>query len=383
MKHLCEYGIHSIFILLLLFSNCSDDNGDKPVVVPETPVNWALAADSSSKALVNVFWNVAGDYFNDGSNGSNTGFGYWPQAHALDVLTDAYVRTGDIFYKNYFDKWYEGVGKKNGNSFFNEFYDDMEWNALAMLRVYNATSDAKFLSACRDVWTDIQTGWNTQGHGGIAWKKDQLYSKNACSNGPAAILAARLYRQFNDNTDKEWALKIYRWEKDYLFNPANGAVFDNLNANTGEVNTSWIFTYNQGTFLGAALELFEITGEKSYMNDAIKTANYTLSSLVNASDQVLKSEGAGDGGLFKGIFIRYFTQLILSDGLDESTRKRYIHFLKHNGTVLWNEGTDKQQVLFGTYWKTKPSNGRTGLSEQLSGCMLMEALALLQKENKL
>jgi predicted alpha-1,6-mannanase (GH76 family) len=164
-----------------------------------------------------------------------------------------------------------------------------------------------------------------------------------------------------------------------LFNPASGAVYDNINSRTGETNTSWIFTYNQGTFLGAALELYKITGEKGYLNDAIKAADHTLNNLVDSNDRILKSEGTGDGALFKGVFIRYFTQLILHPDLTESVKKRYLAFLTHNAETLWLEGTDKSLLLFGTYWKTKP--GYTNdLNTQVSGAMLMEAMALLPEE---
>jgi predicted alpha-1,6-mannanase (GH76 family) len=258
----------------------------------------------------------------------------------------------------------------------------MEWNALAMLRAYNATSEDKFKTAAIDVWKNIQTGWNTNAGGGIAWKKDQLYSKNACSNGPACILAARLFQQFNDVKDKEWALKIYDWEKQYLFNPSNGAVYDNIDSRTGNVQQSWIFTYNEGTFLGSALELYKITGDKGYLNDAIKAADYTLNNLVDSNDRLIKNEGTGDGGLFKGVFIRYFTQLILHPDLESSIKKRYITFLKHNGETLWREGTNKSMVLFSTYWKTKPAS-TTELTTQSSGAMLIEATALLKKQNLL
>ncbi|MCY1369557.1 hypothetical protein D9M69_566040 [compost metagenome] len=56
-------------------------------------------------------------------------------------------------------------------------------------------------------------------------------------------------------------------------------------------------------------------------------------------------------------------------------------FLKHNAEWLWFNGTSKQQVLFGPYWKNKPGN-ETDLTVQLSGAMLIEAAALLHK-NKL
>ncbi|MDR1980705.1 MAG: glycosyl hydrolase family 76 [Tannerellaceae bacterium] len=363
-----------LIVLPFLFATCGE--GNNGAINPDEPytVRWGEAADSSSTVLITSFWNVGEKYFNYDSNGKNE-FHYWPQAHALDVLVDAYLRTGDEFYKTYFDPWYEGVRIKNGNTFQNDYYDDMEWIALAMLRTWQATGDEKFKNATLDIWEYIKTGWNDSAGGGIAWVKSQPYSKNACSNGPACILAARLYQQFGDEANKEWALKIYDWEKATLFNANNGMVLDNINGNTGE-KTNWVFTYNQGTFVGSAVELHKITGEKAYLNDAVLAANYTLNSLVNAADALLKDEGSGDGGLFKGIFIRYFAELIGQERLDASDKKRYLQFLEHNANVLWQQGTNKSSVLFAPYWKNRPAS-QTGLTEQLSGCMLIEAAAQL------
>lgn len=365
----------SLFMLLMACGSNDDEpgggNGE------EYKINWYAAADSSSTALVNSFWNASGKYFNYDSNG-NTTFHYWPQAHALDVLIDAYLRTGNNQYKNYFDQWFEGVKIKNGNSFRNDFYDDMEWNALAILRAYKATNDTKYKEAALQIWEYIKVGWNSNAGGGITWVKGQEYSKNACSNGPACILAARLYQEFGDESNKEWALKIYNWEKSTLFNGNNGMVYDNINGDTGEIQKSWIFTYNQGTFIGSAVELYKILGEKAYLSDAVLAADYTTSSLVDNS--IIKSEGTGDGGLFKGIFIRYFVDLIRQDRLDAAAKKRYIQFLQHNAETLWTQGTSKPAVFFGSNWRTKPG-ASTGLTEQLSGNMLIEAMALMD-DNK-
>ncbi|HLN74503.1 MAG TPA: glycoside hydrolase family 76 protein [Prolixibacteraceae bacterium] len=367
-----------LLLILVLSQACSKEKD--PVVAPdqEYTINWNAAADSSSSAFVMSYWNSTESYFNFNNSGQKN-FNYWPQAHALDVITDAYIRTNDPLYRSVIDKWYEGVKSKNYNTFLNEYYDDMEWNALAMLRAFQATGDERFKTASKEVWSDIQTGWNSNAGGGISWKKDQPYSKNACSNGPACILAARMFQQFGDAKDKEWALKIYGWEKETLFNPANGAVYDNIDSRTGVTQTSWIFTYNEGTFLGSALELYKITGEKGYLNDAIKAADYTLNNLVNSNDRLLKSEGDGDGGLFKGVFIRYFTQLILLPDLDAGTKRRYVAFFKLNAETLWRSGTNKQEVLFSNYWKTKPGS-TTELTTQTSGATLIEAAALLKKE---
>lgn len=369
------------FLFPLLLQACGKNDDPVNPGNEKYTIDWNEAADSSSNSFVMSYWNGADSYFNYNNSGLKD-FHYWPQAHALDVVVDAYIRTNDNFYKTTINQWYEGVRKKNGNTFYNVFYDDMEWIALAMLRSYNATQDEKFKTSAIDVWKDIQTGWNSNAGGGISWKKDQPYSKNACSNGPACILAARLFQQFGDVKDKEWALKIYDWEKEYLFNPANGAVYDNIDSRTGDIQKSWIFTYNQGTFLGSALELYKITGEKGYLNDAIKATDYTLNNLVDSNDRLLKSEGNGDGGLFKGIFIRYFAQLILHPDLDASIKKRYINFFKLNAETLWRSGTNKQLILFSNYWKTKPGS-TTDLTTQTSGAMLIEAAALLEKQGLL
>ncbi|MCD8269155.1 MAG: glycosyl hydrolase family 76 [Parabacteroides sp.] len=358
-----------------MFWACGDD--DNTPVNPDDNtggINWYAAADSSSTALIGSFWNAGEKYFNYDNNG-NTAFHYWPQAHALDVLVDAYLRTGDAKYKTCFDQWFEGVKIKNGNTFKNDYYDDMEWNALAILRAYQVTKDQKYKEAALQIWDYIKVGWNNNAGGGISWAKGWEYSKNACSNGPACILAARLYREFGNEADKEWARKIYNWEKSTLFNSNNGMVYDNINSNTGEIQKDWIFTYNEGTFIGSAVELYKILGEKSYLNDAALAADYTISTLVNNS--ILKEEGNGDGGLFKGIFIRYFVELIQQDRLDAAAKRRYAQFLKVNAETLWTQGTNKSNVLFGTYWRTAPG-ASTGLTEQLSGCMLIEAAALLE-----
>lgn len=375
MKSLCIIGIACIALL----SSCNDNNN---VVVGSNTndINWVAAADSIDASLVTNFWNPTTHYFNDATSGNNFG-GYWPQAHGLDVLLDAYLRTNDAKYKIYFDQWYIGVPARNGGSFLNSYYDDMEWNALSLLRAYVATKDDKFKTAAQTVWTDIQTGWNTNGGGGIAWVKTDLFSKNACSNGPACILAARLYQQFNNVSDKEWALKIYNWEKNTLFNSSTGAVNDNLNAKSGVIS-NYISTYNQGTFIGSAVELYKMTGEKTYLNDAIKTADYTINKLTNS--QVLNTEGTKDLALFKGIFIRYFTQLIQVADLDSDTRDRYVLFLKLNATTFWNSGVNKHYVICTSNWTVAPSFlSETELNAQESGCMLIEAAALLSKTGAL
>ena len=349
-------------ILLVSLVGCRQSNNTDRI--------WYARADTSSVALADCFWNTEKLYCNY-NNAGDTTFHYWPQAHALDVFTDWYLRTGDEKVLTLFDEWYKGVPAANEGGFWNQYYDDMEWNGLATLRVYKATNDQRFLDAAIQLWDFIIPAWNERGDGGMTWKKGMEWSKNACSNGPAAILAARMYRELGREEDLEWAKRIYSWEKDHLFD--NGAIYDNLNGDTGRI-ARFCLTYNQGTFIGAAVELYGITGDKSYIDDAIMAADYTLDSLV-VEGNILQPEGAKDGGIFKGIFVRYFTQLILEGDLPDATRNRYVDFLRHNAETLWRDGNNEGR--FAPDWRKKPGEV-SAMTPQLSGCMLIEAMALLE-----
>ncbi len=373
------------FVVVLLFSlasclkskNDTPSKRDPPKPSPyQTVFEWNKIADSAQSSLP-LFYNSGGKFYL--ANNNSTGWvQYWPTAHTLDVLVDGYLRTGSSGYKTKMDDLLDGMYAKNGNTWINHYYDDMEWMGLASLRAFQATNDTRYKNVADIVWADIKNGWSSDLGGGIWWNKDRG-SKNACSNGPAAILGARVYKQFGTAADLDMAKNIYAWEKGKLFNSTVGSVYDNISKDgTVQTNPGWIFTYNQGTFLGAAYELYKVTNDVNYLNDAVKAADYTIGSLVATG--ILKSEGGGDGGLFKGVFVRYLTLLIIDGGLPADKKTSYVDFLKKNAETMWAKGTNKQYPLFNASWDTPPTN-QTDLTTQLSGMMLIEATALLKKNN--
>ena len=86
--------------------------------------------------------------------------------------------------------------------------------------------------------------------------------------------------------------------------------------------------------------------------------------------------------MFKGVFVRYFTRLIIDGNLSPDKKKNYIAFLEKNAESLWSKGTNKGLILFGNAWDKAPGNSND-LTIQLSGIMLMEAMAGLEKLNLL
>lgn len=343
--------------------------------------DWNALADSSTNSLIDLFWNEGLNYFNSNSAGDDS-FEYWPQAHALDVLTDAYARTGSDRYKTLIGKWFNGVKKGNGDKWENDFYDDMEWIALALEKAYRSTSDKGYLTTAEEIYGMIAKGWNDYAGGGVAWRQSEPYSKNACSNGPASILASRLYQDTGDSKMKTLAEDIYSWEKDNLLK--DNLILDHIDGRDGTVK-DWKFTYNQGTFVGAAVELYKITGEKQYLTDAASVADATIASLSEGG--ILKLEGSSDssqnndGHLFKGIFIRYLCQLSLADGLDSDSREKYESFVLSNAKCLWDKGSVRPPVRFGPDWETPPGE-ISDLKSTVSGCTLIEGAALLTSSKK-
>lgn len=341
---------------------------------------WEERANQAQAALDSLFWNDAINMYNIETpcpNGEcNTIFHYWWMAHAVDVLVDGLQRTREEWYAERLSALHEGLLRRNGGVWPNELYDDMEWMALAWLRAYQITGQAAYKATALLLWKDIQTGWNEHMGGGIAWQKTQLDYKNTPANAPAAILAARLYQAFGEAENLEWALKIYRWQKEHLVDPATGFVWDGMNrTGDGQIDKEWKYSYNQGVYIGAAVELYRITKDPSYLEDARLTFSAAADELAEVKGGVLPDEGNGDAGLFKGILIRYTAEWVKAD----VAAVEAVDFLRTNAESLWEQGKSENAALFGTDW-TLSSAGVIQLSSQLSAMKLLEKMAELTKD---
>lgn len=336
---------------------------------------WKSRAETAQNELVNNFWNASLNIMNQCApcdETCNDTLIYWWHAHVIDVLLDGYLRSGKSAYLERIALVVEGVKALNGGTLLHNWYDDMEWMALALLRVYDATKSDYYKEQVLTLWDDIKTAWNGHMGGGMAWKKDQPYYKNTPANGPASILASRLYTRFGKAEDLEQAKKIFYWLKANLVDTAAGFVWDGINrTGDGKIDYDWEYTYNQGVYIGAAVELFHITNDKAYLDDAVLTAVTSMKHFTDPVTGIIPNEGEDDCGLFKGIYVRYLRELYLLRPDLTSIRD----MLLCNAESLWQEGRD-QRGLISRSWQ-KGTEPQVQLCAQLSGIMLLEMTALL------
>lgn len=93
----------------------------------------------------------------------------------------------------------------------------------------------------------------------------------------------------------------------------------------------------------------------------------------------LSDAPGGDGGLFHGIFFRYFVKLINEEDLDRTTRIRFSDYITRLATVMANEGINPRTKLYAGRWHQAPADNEVvSLTSHLTGCMLIEAMCTLK-----
>ncbi len=305
---------------------------------------WAVAgvpsedAKEAMEALNRVYWNEADQYFRKTPGADSKPLDFWMTAHVWECVMDAYQRHGEVSYKAQIDQVYDGFIKANPDWTTNPYNDDLMWWTIACVRAHHITGQQRYLTKAKAEFDRLyEREVDDELGGGMWWKSDSHRSKNACVNGPAVITAMELAFALKDDAYAEKARKLYTWERTNLFDPNTGAVNDNLNRR-GRV-TRWRFTYNQGTFIGAALRLYRHTGQEQYLNDAIRAGKYMREHLVTP-DGILKSEGQGDGGTFKLIGVRYMVELA------QTTKDQNLFdWLNKNAETAWTNRRTSDNIM--------------------------------------
>ncbi|MGW5715955.1 glycoside hydrolase family 76 protein [Amycolatopsis sp. NPDC003865] len=287
---------------------------------------------------------------------------YWWQAHLLDTLVDAQLRAPSASRLALIRSFVRSVRLRNFGRWTNDYYDDIAWLGLALQRVQSLGIDAGPALAAID--TQLLSGWTSAAGGGIWWRRGDDF-KNAPANGPAAIFHAR-----SGNLAR--ARELTDWLTSTLVDPSTGLVRDGIRADTGEL-VEHIYTYCQGVYLGACLELSE-------MDNAARTVRAVASHC--APGGVIRGQGGGDGGLFGAILARYLALAARALPGPEAAIARSL--VVASAEACWSGAAEGP--VFSAYWDRPapwplPEDApERDLSVQVGGWMLLEAAATLSPD---
>lgn len=346
------------------------------VLPPSEPARAAVwRAEVAQASLVTLFDAPSPQllhYAHPHDPAADAPFHYWWNAHAVDVAIDAWERTHDPADLARAQQLRENLVLRNGGRLVNDFFDDMGWFALALLRLAEADDDPTALDdavALHDHVWDL--GWSRQG-GGIVWEKGSYHYKNTPANGPFVIAGHRLHRATGEDRFLERARASLQWWEDTLVEP-DGFVHDGINRlGDGTIDTAWRFTYNQGLYIGACVEEYRTDGDPARLDRAAATADVTLAELTDGP--VLRPDGdGGDAGLFPGIFYRYAGQL-----LAETEHPGLAELVATSTEVLFEHQYVDGVLRAGDDWSA-PAPASTDLSTQLSAVMACEVAAALHR----
>jgi hypothetical protein len=179
------------------------------------------------------------------------------------------------------------------------YYDDNAWVGLNSMQEYDLTRQHADLARAEEVFRFVVNGWDTRTTvacpGGVFWKDAATSTRNTVSNAPNAEVGLQIYQATHDRYYLTWATRMYAWVRGCLLN-SRDMYYDHLD-DSGDVSTA-LWSYNQGTMIGAGTLLYQVTGDRAYLQQAEQTAAAAVS--YYSSDGNLYTQPA----VFNVIFFR-------------------------------------------------------------------------------
>lgn len=400
-------GLAALAAMMGSMAVASCDNVDEYVPPTGYVIDWNAAADSATTALIQNYWNEKEGFFNAKSDRYHEETNnYWPQAHAMDVVIDAYLRTGDQKYSAMFDKWYEGIKKQCWSNqkehYWVPLFDDNAWISNTMMRIYDITKDEKYLNSAKYLFDDMYAWWDEEGVGGLPWGDPRYnyggqHNISTPTNGPATVLAFRIYEATGEQQYLDAALRLYEFLREYILDPATGRVVNGIDGLTldcsGEGTRA--YSYNHGTVMSAAYRAFKHTGNELYLKDARRIAYYAVTQGFPNNANVLYYENdrqwawgapdfGGDCALFRAILFHYLTDLIEAPELEAQWRDKFFSSMNATADYLWRNGLVSKatysDMIFGMKFDegVNVQEGGVGiLNCQVTACACIEMRARL------
>ena len=256
-------------------------------------------------------------------------------------------------------------GKANVTGILN-VYDDQMWLLRELIHSYKLTGNKSYLEKAEYLTAYVLDGWDStideSGNeiGGIPWGPGYT-TKHACSNSPlisSLVWLHEIYKNRNEQIEHRFidvkdgktriskmeskqiyylnfAKAIYNWQKENLLNqegvytdmmggcdPDCKIRYEEVGGEKYRANTKLTkavgepYSYNSGTMLSGAVDLFRVTADEQYDDDAKELAKNSFSHFAVKGKEVPDYYSFGTEGFrnwFNGILLRGFKDLAMSN----------------------------------------------------------------------
>jgi hypothetical protein len=158
------------------------------------------------------------------------------------------------------------------------YYDDNEWVGIELARLYKLHHEAPVLEKAEQIMAFVMAGWQANPKlacpGGVPFSDAPSNTdRNTVTDGPAAELGVQLYRLTGNGAYLQFAQMAYEWVRNCLTGPS-GLYVDHIRLH-GVIDPS-LWSYNQGSMIGAGVLLYQATGNSAYLYQARQTAKAAL-----------------------------------------------------------------------------------------------------------
>jgi len=164
-----------------------------------------------------------------------------------------------------------------------KYYDDNDWVGLELVRLYQLTHQSALLGSAEGIMAFEMAGWQEAPGlacpGGIPFSNAASNGeRNTVTNAPVAELGTLLYKLTGDVQYLQFAEKAYEWVRRCLQQPVN--LYADHIGDKGVVEPT-LWSYNQGSMIGAGALLYQATGNSAYLYQARQTADAALAYFTN------------------------------------------------------------------------------------------------------
>ena len=342
--------------------------------------NAVYATKRGVNGLQAMYNNTAGSksrglFCSQRTSGSGTPSGtcWWQSANELNTIIDYTEQTGDTSFEHDIATTFKYAPKEEAHStgpFLDRYYDDDSWWGLTWLNAYKLTGNPAYLTTAKNIFHYVnKNAWSPTCGGGI-WQftglgqHGQQPTKDLGANALYITFATRLYQATGDKTylygngqfgsgavpTANWFVKNFIITSGQDANLVYGSIAP-VNQGSCAVSSGVKQSNYQGMTLEALNNLYEATGNTSYLTQAEKTASAVLADRTNSNPPLIDANdvlteaciGAPYGcktsigssfTQYKGIFMRDLYCLEQTAGL--SNDQTYNAFIDNNARSILN-----------------------------------------------